>query len=49
MCILPYVHTTWNPRLNILHQEMELALQINKPRKSLQSAKEFSCYTIICV
>ena len=38
-------------RLNILHLEMELALQINKPRtcKSLQSAKEFSCYTIICV
>ena len=37
----------WNPRLNILH--LNGTRFTNKPRKSLQSAKEFGCYTIMCV
>ena len=37
----------WNPRLNILH--LNGTRFTNKPRKSLQSAKEFGCFTIMCV
>jgi hypothetical protein len=32
----------WNPRLNILH--LNGTRFTNKPRKSLQSAKEYGCY-----
>ena len=37
----------WNSRLNILH--LNGTRFTIKPRKSLQSAKEFGCFTIMCV